>query len=109
MTTAWAAQPAPARIGPSPVAVVAIVVVAAIAFVTLVTAGITFVSLAIAFPIAVPVAEHFHVVVREADAVLAQQLAGFWWAFVALAIASFGGAALVVAAAVRALGATQRS
>jgi hypothetical protein len=109
MTTAFAPQPAPARIGPSPVAVVAVVFVAALAFVTLVTAGITFVALAIAFPIAVPMAEHFHVAVTATDAAIAQHAAGFWWAFVALAFASFGAATLVVAAAVRVLGSTNQN
>jgi hypothetical protein len=109
MTTAFSVQPAPSRVGPSPATVVGIVLVAAIAFVTLVTVGITFASLAIAFPIAVPLAEQFHVAVKPADAALAQQLAGIWPAFVALAIAFFGFALLVVAAAVRALTPSDRS
>src|SRR5690349_11866239 len=103
MTTAFHVQPAPARSEPSPVAVVAIVLVAAVAFLTLVTAGITFIALAIAFPMAVPIADYFNVAVKPVDAAIAQQVAGFWWAFAALAVASFGGAAVVIAAAVRAV------
>ena len=108
MTTAFPVQPAAARSEPSPTAVVAIVLVAALAFLTLVTAGITFIALAIAFPMAVPVADYFHVAVRPIDAAISQQLAGFWWAFVALAVASFGAATLVVAAAIRALSPSRR-
>ena len=103
MTTAFPAAPAPARSGVSPVAAVAIVLVAAAAFMTLITAGITFLGFAIAFPIAVPIAEYFDVAFTATDAAVAQTIAGFWWAFVALAVASFGAATLVVVAAIRAL------
>jgi len=107
MTTAF--NPAPARAGASPLAVVAIVFVAAIAFVTLVTAGITFAALAIAFPMAVPVAEYFGVAVKATDVAIAQLAAGYWWAFVALAVTSFGAAALVAVGSIRAISSTDRA
>ena len=108
MTTAFSVQP-PARSNVSTAAALAIVLVAAVAFMTLITAGITFIGVAIAFPIAVPVAQYFHVAFTQTDAAVAQSIAGFWWAFVALAFASFGAAVLVVAAAIRALSPSDRS
>jgi hypothetical protein len=109
MTTTFNVQPAPARAGASPVVVVAIVFVAAVAFVTLITAGITFVGLAIAFPIAVPVAEYFGLPFTSADAAIAQLASGYWWAFVALAVTSFGAAALVAVASIRAISSSDRT
>ena len=109
MTSAFPVQPLPRQGGPSAAAVVGIVLVAAVAVVTLLTAGITFVSLAIAFPLAVPIAERFDVVVSASDIAIAQVAAGFWWAFAALAAASFGAALLVIVAAIRALDPTPRS
>jgi hypothetical protein len=109
MTAAFNVQPAPSRPAVSPVGVVAIVFVAAIAFVTLVTAGITFAALAIAFPAAVPIAEYFGVQFTATDAAIAQIAAGYWWAFVALAVASFGAAALVVVASIRAISSPDRA
>jgi hypothetical protein len=109
MTTAFNVQPAPARAGASPFAVVAIVFVAAIAFVTLITAGISFAALAIAFPVAVPVAEYFNVPFTAADAAIAQLAASYWWAFVALAVTSFGAAALVAVGSIRAISSSDRA
>ena len=108
MTTAFNVQPAPARAGASPLAVVAIVFVAAIAFVTLITAGITFAALAVAFPVAVPVAEYFNLPFTAADAAIAEIATGYWWAFVALAVTSFGAAALVAVASIRAISSSDR-
>jgi hypothetical protein len=108
MATAVNVQPAPAR-SVSPVAALAIIVVAAVAFLTLVSIGITFIGFAIAFPIAVPVAEYFGVAFSSTDAAIAQAVAGFWWAFLGLAFASFGAAFLVVAAAVKGLTPSSRS
>ena len=86
---------APTRPGPSPAVAVVVGVVASIAIVTLMIAGITFVGLAIAFPIALPVAELYHVPVSAADAAIAAQFAPLWWAFAALAFATFGVVALI--------------
>jgi len=99
-------SPAPtqsARRGPSAAVVALVGVVTVVAVFALIMAGITFIGLAIAFPIAVPVAEAYHLPVRAADAALAQQFAAFWWAFAALAIASFVGAAAVTLGAAKVL------
>ncbi|HEX5012717.1 MAG TPA: hypothetical protein VFV72_01070 [Candidatus Limnocylindrales bacterium] len=109
MTTAFNVHPAPARAGASPLAVVAIVFVAAIAFVTLVTAGITFAALTVAFPAAVPIAQYYDVPFTAADAAIAEAVAGYWWAFAALAVTSFGGAALVAVGSIRAISSSARA
>jgi hypothetical protein len=103
MTASFAPQPVPARSGANPVVAVAVVLLAAVAFMTLITAGFTFLGFAIAFPIAVPIAEYFNVAFTSVDAAVAEAAAGFWWAFAALAVASFGAAAVVVVAAIKAL------
>ena len=93
----------PARQGPSPVAAAVVGVVAVVAVFALIMAGITFFGLAIAFPIAVPVAEAYHLPVKAADAALAAQFAGYWWVFGILSVASLVGAALATIAAARIL------
>jgi hypothetical protein len=103
MTAAFNVQPAPARTAASPLAVIGVIVVAGIAVVTLITAGITFAALAIAFPLAVPVAESFSLPFTSTDGAIAQLAAGYWWAFVALAVGSFGAAAFVADTAIRAI------
>src|SRR3954453_2439216 len=57
----------PARRGPSPAAAAVVGVATIVAVFTLIMAGITFIGLAIAFPIAVPVAEAYHLPVRAGD------------------------------------------
>ena len=94
MTTSFAPT---VRRGPSPLVGFTVGLIAGITAIVLAVAGITFVGLAIAFPIAVPIAEAYHLPVKAADAALAAQFAGFWWAFLALAVASFVSAGLVVA------------
>ena len=59
-------------------------------------AGITFFALAIALPIAIPLAEQFALPVRPVDLAIAERLADAWWVFGVLAVASVS-AALVVA------------
>jgi len=93
MTASFA--PKPESHGLSPAAVLVVGAVTAISVFALITAGITFFGLAIAFPIAVPVAHAYHVAISAADAALAEQFAGFWWAFLGLAVAAFAGAAVV--------------
>ena len=93
--TASVAQPRPARQGPSPVVALVVGGVTVITVFALMVAGITFIGLAIAFPIAVPVAQYYHLAIDPLDAAIAQQFAGLWWAFAALAVVSFGAAALV--------------
>ena len=95
-------QPAPTRSGPSRVAVVVIVLISAVAFVTLIAAGITF-AFILGGPIAAQVTEFLG---RSSDSDVATgtvHVAGLWWAFAALAAASFLAAALILIVAIRAL------
>jgi hypothetical protein len=62
----------------------------------LVVAGLTFFGLAIAFPIAIPVAEHYNLPVKASDLALARQFAGLWWVFAAASVASFTAAVVTV-------------
>jgi hypothetical protein len=94
--TASFAQPRPIRRGPSVTVGVVVSLVVGVASIVLAVAGLTFIGLAIAFPIAVPVAQAHHVPVSPADAALAQHFAGLWWAFLALGLASFLASAAIV-------------
>jgi len=85
-----------ARRGPGGAAAVIIALTAGVAVLALFVAGMTFVGLAIAFPIAIPIAEAYHVPISAADAALAERFASAWWAFAALAVASFGIAGVIV-------------
>ena len=87
-------QPATGN-GPAPTTALIVGIVAGVTVIALFLAGVTFIGLAIAFPIAVPVAIAYHLPVSAADAALAEQFAGFWWAFVALAFASFAGMVVI--------------
>jgi hypothetical protein len=94
--TASFPQAQPARQGPSPVAALVIGLVGIVAVCVLLTAGVTFLGLAIAFPIAVPVAAAYQLPVTAADAALAERFAAFWWVFAALSIATFAASGVVV-------------
>jgi hypothetical protein len=95
--TASLSQPeSAARRGPGGAAAVIIALTAGLAVLALFVAGMTFVGLAIAFPIALPIAEAYHVPFSAADAALAERFASAWWAFAALAVASFGIAGVIV-------------
>ena len=98
--TSFVLEPQPFRRGPSPEAAVVVGIAAAIIVLGLFVAGVTFFGLAIAFPMALPVAEAYHVHVRVADAAIAGRLADFWWVFAGLAIGSFVAAAAVAVKAV---------
>ena len=94
--TASFAQPRPARTGPAPIAAAIVGLVALATVLVLIVTGVTFVALAVAFPIAVPIAEAYNLPVSAADIALAERFAALWWAFAALALASFGAAVVVV-------------
>ncbi|HEX5824395.1 MAG TPA: hypothetical protein VFY18_08070 [Candidatus Limnocylindrales bacterium] len=107
--TASIAQPSTeGRRGPSAAAALAVGLVVAVVVTVLTVVGVTFVALAIAFPIAVPIAAAYHLPVSTADAALAEQFAALWWAFAALAVASFGAAAVVAVKAIGFLSPTPR-
>ena len=108
MTTSFA-QPDPAvRRGPSSAAAVVIGAIAAVSALTLLMVGLTFFGLAIAFPIALPVAAAYHLPVSAADAALAERFAPWWWAFLALAVASLAAAVVIVVKAIGVLSPTPR-
>jgi hypothetical protein len=94
-------QPEQPRRQPSPAGAAVIGVITVIVVFTLITAAFTIAGLAIAFPIAVPIAEAYHLPVRVGDAALAQTLAGFWWVFAGLAIASVVGAVVTAVKAIQ--------
>lgn len=54
--------------------------------------GTTFLGLAIAGPIALPVAQQQHIYVSASDTVIAKQLASTWWVFAIASVASFAAA-----------------
>ena len=58
--------------------------------------AITFGALAIAFPLAVPIAEQYHVSVSPNDMHIAEQFSHLWWVFAAISVASLVAAAMVV-------------
>ena len=98
-----AAQPRPSRAG-----VVVIATVATTTVIGLLLAAVTFFALAIAFPLAGPIAEHYGLAVRAADLELARRFADFWWVFAGLTAASLAGAAIVVVKAVEHVDAAKR-
>ena len=83
-----------------PVATLAIGLIAAAAVLGLLVSGVTFLALAIAFQIAVPIALQYQVTVSAADMAVAARIAGFWWVFGAISVASFLAAAVVAVKAV---------
>lgn len=95
MTASFAAVQ-PARSGPTPAAAVTVAIVAGVTVLTLIVAGITFFALAVAFPIAVPIAEAYNLPVSATDLAIAAQFADLWWAFGALAFASYASAIVVL-------------
>jgi hypothetical protein len=94
--------------GPTTAAAVTIGIVAAVAVLALLTAGMTFVGLAIAFPIAVPVAQQFHVAVSATDLALAERFAAFWWVFGIFSVVSFVAAGVVAVKAIQHLAPSPR-
>jgi hypothetical protein len=86
----------PARRGPAPTNALIVGLIGGVSVVMLFLVGVTFIGLAIAFPIALPIAAAYHLPVSAADAAIAAQFAGFWWAFAVLAFASFAAAVVIV-------------
>ena len=103
MTASFAPTPAAAQRGPNPLVAAIVGVSGVVGAIALVVAGLTFVGLAIAFPIAVPVAESHGVELSVRDVELARQFAQFAWVFAVLAVVSFTSAVAVLVAVVRAV------
>ena len=108
MTASQLVQPDSSRSAGGTASAVAIGVIATVAVIGLFVAGVTFLGLAIAFPIVGPVVGQYHLVVPAADLALAERLAGFWWLFGLLSIASVGAAVVVAVKAIERLSPTSR-
>ena len=102
MTASYPFAPsAPRRRGPF--AAIAVGFVGAVASLGLILAGLVFFALAIAFPIAVPLASSMGLAVTAHDATLAGQLAGLTPVFIALSVVAFGASLGVLALTVRSI------
>jgi hypothetical protein len=94
--------------GPGGIAAGIIALTGGIAVLVLLVVGLTFFGLAIAFPIALPVAQAYHVPISAADAAIAERFAPLWWAFLAVAIATFAAAGVIVVKLVSVLSPTAK-
>ncbi len=81
--------------------IVAVGLVAAAGIMTLVITGITFLALAVAFPIALPFAEQYNLYVAPRDLEIATQFASISWVFAVIAAASFAASLVGMVATVR--------
>ena len=102
MTASFASAPAEPR-RPGALAAIVIGVVGVAAFLGLVLAGLVFFALAIAFPIAVPLATSMGLPVTAHDAALANQFAGLTWAFIVASVVAFGASLGVLAVTIRSI------
>ena len=89
MTTAFNVEAKPSNSGPSESTKIAAIVVLGLGLAGLLAlAGITFVSLAVAFPIAIAAVDQYNLYVSAADLALATQFNAFAPAFFAAGIAT---------------------
>lgn len=93
--------PAPRSVRHGAAATVAIAIVAGSTVFGLIIAAITFGALAIAFPMAVPIAHQFQVAVSANDVQLAERFASLWWVFAGVSIMSLLAAIAVIVATVK--------
>jgi hypothetical protein len=99
VATAFQTRPTPLPLhSASRVALILVATVGAVA--VLAVAGITFVALAVAFPIAVQAVDGGFAA-RASDIEFARQAAGFWWLFLAAGVASFAAALATVVEVIR--------
>ena len=82
-------------------ATLAIAIVAGSTVVGLVMAAVIFGGLAIAFPIAVPIAHQYQVAVSANDVLIAERFAGFWWVFAGASMISLLAAIAVTVTTVK--------
>jgi hypothetical protein len=93
--------PAPKSARHGTAATVAISIVAGSTVFGLIIAAITFGALAIAFPIAVPIAHQYNVAVSANDVQLAERFASIWWVFAGASLMSLLAAVAVIVATVK--------
>jgi hypothetical protein len=97
VSTAFNVEAQPSKSGPSESTKLAAIVVLGLGLAAfLAIAGITFVSLAIAFPIAVSVADQYLLPVSASDLALATQFSTYAPAFLVAGIASFVAALVTI-------------
>jgi hypothetical protein len=96
--TASVATPSrnPERVRRSTTATLAIAILAGSIVFGLLIGAVTFGALALAFPLAVPIAQQYHVSVSANDMLIAEQFAHLWWVFAAFSIGCLVAAAAVV-------------
>jgi hypothetical protein len=108
MTTSSAIQPGSNAQRPGSASVLGIALLASATVVGLLMAAVTFFALAVAFPIAVPLAEQLNVPISASDMAIAEGFAAFWWVFAALAAASLVAAGVVVVKSVEVIDGRRR-
>jgi hypothetical protein len=99
VATAFQVSAAPGPRSPSRVVGIVVATVGAVA--VLAVAGITFLALAVAFPIAVHAVQEWGLPAKPADIAIARQFAGFWWLFAVAGVAAFGAAVATVVEVIR--------
>jgi hypothetical protein len=98
-----ATAPAAAKSAARSAGLIAAGLVLAATVLALFVAGITFAALAIAFPVAVPLASRFALDVSASDIAIAERLADLWWVFGGLSVASVAAAVAVAVKSVQVL------
>ena len=93
--------PAPRAARHGAATTLAIAIVAGSMVIGLIFAAITFGALAIAFPMAVPIAHQFHVAVSANDVLIAERFASLWWVFAGAAMVSLLAAVAVTVGTVK--------
>jgi hypothetical protein len=102
VTTSQAIQTSASRSARHGTAVtLAIAIVAGSTVLGLIVAATTFGALAIAFPLAVPIAHQFQVAVSTNDVLIAERLSSIWWVFAGASIMSLLAAVAVVVTTVK--------
>lgn len=80
---------------------ISIGLVASAAVLGLLISGVTFLALAITLELAVPIVRHYNGTISAADIAVAGHMAGYWWVFGGIAVASFVAAAGVAVKVIR--------
>ena len=104
---------APIRVDPhegrrGPVATVALALIASAAVFGLLISGVVFLAMAVAFEIAVPIAQQYDVSISPGDMAVAARVAELWWIPGGIAIASFLAAAGIALRAIDRVGSDPR-
>ena len=93
--------PAPKSARHGAAVTVAIAVLAGSTVFGLIVGATTFGALAIAFPLAVPIAQQYHVAVSANDALIAERFASLWWVFAGASVMCLVAAVAVIVKTVK--------